>query len=99
MSARSWDVGGAPEPADRPAVVDDDGVTWRWMAQYEEDYFAWTRMHVTRHTRLDGGPGLVSGYSTAIDWADLLDLYGLLREASVEEAGYLTVEFQTAVTT
>lgn len=91
MSARTW-TEGDPEPADHPAVVDNDGITWLW--DVEDDWPTWTRMQVTHHTRDDGQPGAVIGFTTEFEWSDLLIDYGPLREATEDEARHLTVRYK-----
>lgn len=87
MSTRTWDSGD-PEPADRPAVVDDEGFTWLWTDMADEDYPVWTRMQLTRHPG-----GAVVGCRTAYDWTEMLDEYGPLREAAAAEADRMTITF------
>lgn len=81
MTARVWDDG-EPEPKDRPAVVCDDGVTATW-----DDSDWWTRREFVHHGTY------VSGGSTGMDWAELLEDYGPLREATADEAQTTIVRY------
>lgn len=91
MTARVWNEGD-PEPKDRPAVVDDDGITWAWLDSNDEDYFEWTRLKMTHIRGRDGRPGAVLGFSTALDWWEVTG-YGPLREATADEAEQITVSY------
>lgn len=79
MTARTWTTGD-PIPDDHPALVDDGGVTWLW-DPYDLCY---EQQKVTHYPGPDGGPGVVIG-SPIVDWEELLDEYGPVREATADE--------------
>lgn len=86
MSTREWDTGD-PEPADHPAVVDCEDVTWA----YEDDgdgfgRMAWNRKHITRHPAGGGSVGPIGQ-----EWAEVLEEYGPVREATKAESYNVTV--------
>lgn len=97
MTSRVWNEGD-PEPKDRPAVVDEDGVTWRWMPGDDDpDYWVWTRCKVT-HVRPPGVEnGVVLGFVTALDWDEMLGDRGPLREATVDEERNITVAYVSSM--
>lgn len=81
MSTRTWTVGD-PEPHDHPPLVDGEDVTWLW----DPYNLIYERRKFTHYPHPDGtSPGVVIG-SPVIDWEELLDEYGPVREATKEEA-------------
>lgn len=86
MTTREWATGD-PEPADHPPIVDFDGITWI----YEDDgddfgRKAWNRRHITRRAAGGGSVGPIGE-----EWAEVLDEYGPVREATDDERTNLTV--------
>lgn len=81
MAVREWSVGD-PEPADHPPLVDSEDVTWLW----DPDNWIYERQKFTHHPHPDGkSPGTVLG-SPIVDWEELLDEYGPVREATADES-------------
>jgi hypothetical protein len=80
MTTRSWSVGD-PEPRDHPPLVDIEDVTWLW----DSDNELYERQKFTHHLHPDGSPGAVIG-SPILDWREILEEYGPVREATAEES-------------
>lgn len=88
MANRSWAVGD-PEPIDHPALVDTENVSWLW----DPDNFEYIRQKFTHYPHPDGiSSGVVLG-SPMLDWEEILDEFGPVREATAEEARTLVQEW------
>lgn len=81
VKAREWSVGDR-EPVDHPALVDPENVTWLW----NPADLCYERQKVTHYpSATSEGPGPLLG-SPAVDWEELLERYGPMREATASEA-------------
>jgi len=89
VSTRTW-AAGAQEPSDHPSLVDNDGITWTW----DPDNCLYERQKITHYPHPDGVEhrGVILG-SPVMDWDEILEEYGPMREATVDEARELTVVY------